>query len=259
MTVNSSTPTLAMTFSGGAAVVTGAASGIGAAITAVLRSAGVRTVGVDLHAPTPDPAHPAHLQIAVAANVCDPDFVARLADAGVPPDAVSYVVNCAGVCDNTGFNGIDRAAWARMLDVNLFGAYNVIDALSSSLRCAPWAAVVNVSSIEAAHVVALANPDPTPHYAASKAGLHMLTKTAARALATDDVRVNSVSPGFVATPMTKVHGLRDALAPAQAARVPMGRLAEPSDIAAAVAFLLSDQAGFITGSDLRVDGGFQLT
>lgn len=257
MSTGVSTPALPMTFSGGDALVTGAASGIGAAIARTLMSAGVRTIRLDLRAPQPDPDFPAHLQAGVEVDVREPDLLDRLT--GAVPDRLAYLVNCAGVLDDTGFSGVDRTMWLRCLEINLMGAYNTIDALTPVLRVATPAAVVNISSIEAGRVVALTNPDPTPQYAASKAALHMLTQTAARALADDGVRVNSVSPGFVATPMAAAHGDTGALPPALASRVPAGRFAAPADIAHAVAFLLSDQAGYITGSDLRVDGGFQLT
>lgn len=259
MTGTTGRKSLTLTFSGGDALVTGAASGIGAAIARTLMSAGVRTIRLDLRAPDPDPDFAADLQVGVAADVRDPDLMGRLAEAGVASDAISYLVNCAGIIDNTGFSGVDRQAWLRCLEINLVGAYNLIDALSPALRGATHSAIVNITSIEASRVIALSDPDPTPQYAASKAGLHMLTQTAARALAVDGVRVNSISPGFVATPMAAAHGDTTVLPPALAARVPAGRFAEPDDIAQAAAFLLSDQAGYITGTDLRVDGGFQLT
>lgn len=259
MTGTTGRKSLTLTFSGGDALVTGAASGIGAAIARTLMSAGVRTIRLDLRAPDPDPDFAAELQVGVAADVRDPDLMGRLAEAGVAGDAISYLVNCAGIIDNTGFSGVDRQAWLRCLEINLVGAYNLIDALSPALRGATHSAIVNITSIEASRVIALSDPDPTPQYAASKAGLHMLTQTAARALAVDGVRVNSISPGFVATPMATAHGDTTVLPPALAARVPAGRFAEPDDIAQAAAFLLSDQAGYITGTDLRVDGGFQLT
>jgi NAD(P)-dependent dehydrogenase (short-subunit alcohol dehydrogenase family) len=259
MTEIVSSKSLPLTFSGGDAVVTGAASGIGAAIARTLMSAGIRTIRVDLRAPDPEPAFAAELQVGVAADVRDGDLLARLADAGASTDNISYLVNCAGIIENTGFSGVDRQSWLRVLEINLVGAYNLIDVLSPALRSATHSAIVNITSIEASRVIALSDPDPNPHYAASKAGLQMLTQTAARALAGDGVRVNSISPGFVATPMAAAHGDATVLPPALAARVPAGRFADPDDIAGAAAFLLSDQAAYITGTDLRVDGGFQLT
>ncbi|BBY67487.1 SDR family NAD(P)-dependent oxidoreductase [Mycolicibacterium helvum] len=253
------TKSLPLTFSGGDAIVTGAASGIGAAVADLLLDAGIRTIALDVRPPAPRPRHRAELQLALAADVRDPDLTQRLSEAGVAVDDISYVVNCAGVLDNTGFVGVDRAMWLRALEINLIGAYNVIDSLAPALRNAVGAAVVNITSIEADRVVALTDPDPTPQYAASKAGLAQLTRTAARALAADGVRVNSISPGFVATPMAAAHGETGVLPASLAARVPAGRFATAADIAHAVAFLLSDQASYITGTDLRVDGGFELT
>lgn len=253
------TKVLPLTFSGGAAVVTGAASGIGAAIARTLMSAGIRTIRLDIHTPGVDPAFGADLQVCVSADVRDRDMAERLAAAEVAVDDISYLVNCAGILDNTGFSGVDRDTWMRCLEVNLVGAYNLIDALGPALRSAATAAVVNVTSIEASRVVALTDPDPTPQYAASKAGLLMLTKSAARALAADGVRVNSVSPGFVATAMAAPHGDTSKLSSALAPRIPVGRFAQAGEIASAVAFLLSDQAGYITGTDLCIDGGFGLS
>ncbi|KUI34650.1 SDR family NAD(P)-dependent oxidoreductase [Mycobacterium sp. GA-2829] len=252
-------PSLPLTFSGGQAVVTGAAAGIGAAIAGVLMAAGVPTVRLDIRLPEPDPRYSADVQRCVAADVGDPDLAGTLAGSGIELNTVGYLVNCAGIIENTGFGNVTQQAWLRCLQVNLVGAYNVLDALTPALRRSPSAAVVNISSIEGFRVIALSDPDPTPQYAASKAGLHMLTQSAARALAADGIRVNSVSPGFTATAMAAAHGSTDQLPPALAPRVPAGRFADPTDIAHAVAFLLSDQAAYITGTDLRVDGGFQLT
>jgi NAD(P)-dependent dehydrogenase (short-subunit alcohol dehydrogenase family) len=250
---------LPLTFSGTDAVVTGAASGIGAAAARTLMSAGICTVRVDVTKPEPDPAFDSALQICCEVDVRDRDLLRALTDHGARPEATSYLVNCAGIFESTGFGGVGEEAWRRCLEINLVGAYNVIDVLRPYLRTAPAAAVVNITSIEASRVVALTDPEPTPQYAASKAALRMLTCSAARALAADGVRVNSISPGFVATPMAAVHGSTDTLPPSLAPRVPAGRFATPDEIACAVAFLLSDQARYITGSDLCVDGGFQLT
>lgn len=252
-------PSLPLTFSGGDAVVTGAAAGIGAAIATTLMAAGIPTVRLDVILPEPDPRFGTELQRCVVADVCDVDLANTLAGQGVRLDTIAYLVNCAGILENTGFAGVTQQAWLRCLQVNLVGAYNVLEVLTPALRQASPAAVVNITSIEAHRVIALTNPDPTPHYAASKAGLHMLTQSAARALAGDNVRVNSVSPGFVATAMAAAHGSTDQLPTALESRVPAGRFADPADIAHAVAYLLSDQASYVTGADLRIDGGFGLT
>ncbi|AHD24142.1 oxidoreductase (plasmid) [Rhodococcus pyridinivorans SB3094] len=252
---------LRQTFAGRAALVTGAASGIGRATAGALLAAGIRTICLDLREPEPVPEVPENLQVRVSVDVTDGEALRVAIADSTGPDGLSYVVNCAGVLDDTGFTHVSRQAWLRCLEVNLIGAYNVIDAAGDLLRKSVAGAVVNVTSIEGSRVVALSNTDPTPQYAASKAGLQMMTQTAARALAADGVRVNSVSPGFVATPMALAasHEEMDVLPPALAPRVPLGRFARSEEIADAVAFLLSDQSSFITGADLRVDGGFALT
>ncbi|MDV3129664.1 SDR family oxidoreductase [Mycobacterium sp. 21AC1] len=253
------TRTTPLTYTGTHALITGAASGIGAATAAALMSAGIRTIRLDIREPEPDARYGADLQVCCAADVRDPALPAVLRDHGVGTEEISYLVNCAGVIEHTGFSDVSREQWLRCLEINLVGAYHVLDALTPALRKAETAAVVNITSIEASRVIALTNPDPTPQYAASKAGLQMLTQSAARALAVHGVRVNSIAPGFVATPMAATHGDTSSLPPALAARVPARRFAQPSEIASAAAFLLSDQAAYITGAELRVDGGFALT
>lgn len=243
-----------LTFAGEWALVTGAASGIGAATVQRLVASGISVLAIDIALSAP-------VQIG---NVCSIPLVAdvrsreqlekAVGEVGRAPD---YVVNCAGILDSTGFHSVDAASFARVLDINLVGAYNVIDVSHAlgNLR-----SVVNITSIEATRVIALSDPDPHPAYAASKAGLRMLTKTASRALSQFGVRVNSVAPGFVLTPMAKEHASSsDSLPPALESRVPLQRFAEPHEIANSIAFLLSDQASYITGTELTIDGGFSQT
>jgi NAD(P)-dependent dehydrogenase (short-subunit alcohol dehydrogenase family) len=247
---------LPLTFSGSVAVVTGAGSGIGAATAELLTSAGLDVLGVDVV--TPEDGVPSErARRFVSADVSNPATLGDALGDALEGDRVSYVANCAGIIRHTGFAENDPAVWRAVLDVNLVGAYNVVEAMRT--RLTNPSAVVNITSIEAAHVVALTIPDPTPSYASAKAGLAMLTKVSARALATTGTRVNSISPGFVATRMASVHGETDAMPAHLAARVPAGRFAEAGEIAQTIAFLLSDQASYITGADVRVDGGFQLT
>lgn len=249
---------IALSFSGRGAIVTGAASGIGAAVARLLVSAGVRTLALDLRKPESIDGPYADLHVPAAVDVRDREVLQSVVDSHAG-DGFSYIVNCAGILETTGFVGVDQTAWSRALDVNLVGAYNVIDAGTPHLERATVGAIVNISSIESHRVVALTDPDPTPQYAAGKAGLSMLTRTAARALAQRGIRVNSVAPGFIATPMAAAHGDTTRLPESLNARVPAGRFGHPDEIANAVAFLLSDQADYITGGELLVDGGFELT
>jgi NAD(P)-dependent dehydrogenase (short-subunit alcohol dehydrogenase family) len=250
---------LPLTFHGDRALVTGAASGIGAATAELLRSSGLHLVCLDRDYPA-GVRRAADDLTEVAVDIADAVAVEQALGEALGDSALSYVVNCAGILEDTGFADTSVEAWRRMLDVNLIGTYTVITAATPYLERSQGAAVVNVTSAEAHRVIALSNPDPNPHYAASKAGLAMLTKTAARALAASGVRVNSVAPGFVRTKMAAAtHGAGAGLPEALGRRVPMGRFAEPSEIAATIAFLLSDQAAYITGSELRIDGGFELT
>lgn len=248
---------LALTFTGTNAVVTGAASGIGAATARLLTGAGIRTLALDLE----DPVHrlaPSDLLVGRAVDVRDRTALDTAVRQTFPDGRLNYVVNCAGVAAHTGFRGVSPPEWHTMLDVNLVGAYNVIDSCAGLLDAGEPAAIVNITSIEADRVIAFTNPDPNPHYAASKAALAMLTSTAARALG-GHTRVNSIAPGFVATPMAAEHGGTATLPPQLAARTVVNRWAQPHEIASAAAFLLSDQASYITGAGLRVDGGLATT
>lgn len=249
------TPGHALTFAGTTAVVTGAAGGIGSATADLLVAAGLEVVCLDRAR-----GREREDRTWVLADLTDHDAVSSGLDRALNGRGVSYLVNGAGILDESGFAGVPTVRWLQTLDINLLSAYRLVDYVAARATTEdPTVAVVNVSSVEAHRVIALSNPDPNPAYAASKAALAMLTRTAARALAARGTRVNGVSPGFVATAMAAVHGDSGALPPALADRVPAARFGRAIEVANAIIFLLSDQASYITGADLRVDGGFELS
>jgi NAD(P)-dependent dehydrogenase (short-subunit alcohol dehydrogenase family) len=245
-------------FAGDTALVTGAASGIGKATAEALGAAGLRVLlldrdaaaGADVCARLGEQArfHPA--------DVADQGQTERAITVLAGGRPLSYVAHCAGIHHSAGAGELNADDWSRMLGVNLVGAFNVARACAVHLRPAPGPAIVNVTSVEAARVIALINPHATPHYAAAKAGLEMLTRSLAHEFAPDGIRVNAVAPGAVDTPMMRGDHGRVPLARAFADHLLIKRYARPAEIAAAICFLLSDSASYITATTLTVDGGF---
>jgi len=249
---------LRLSFSGNSALVTGARSGIGAATVETLVNCGVNVIALDLNVPKETDSHP--LIQHIVADVTDESLLPQLLAESLGESALDYVVNCAGIHQQVGFESLSSQDWHRMLDVNLVGAALTVKAALPWLRKAASGAVVNVTSLESARVVALITPEPVAHYAASKAGLAMLTVSMSRDLSRYGIRVNAVAPGFIQTPMAFANHAGVAELPEQAvSRVPLGRYGQATEVAAAIAFLLSEGASYITGSSLLIDGGFSTT
>jgi NAD(P)-dependent dehydrogenase (short-subunit alcohol dehydrogenase family) len=220
-------------------LVTGAASGIGAAAAAELERHGHDVVGADLRGRTG----------VVELDVGDADGWAAVAKGHGSFDGL---VNCAGVRLRTALVDLELDEWDHVLRVNLTGTFLGIQALARSWIAAGKAgAVVNVGSTTSFSAVA-----GQPHYCASKAGVAMLTKAAALELAQYGIRVNAVAPGPIVTPMLQTRLDEPGQEEWLTAQVPLGRLGHTSDVAAAMLFLLSDEASFITGVTLPVDGGW---
>jgi NAD(P)-dependent dehydrogenase (short-subunit alcohol dehydrogenase family) len=234
-------------FAGRRALVTGGASGIGAAAAALLRDEGGAVAVLDRAELAGDPG-----VIALCGDVTEPARVdAAVAEAaerlGGPVD---LLVNAAGVYPVQSLLDTDPAEWDRVLAVNLGGAFLTGRAVARGLGGAPGA-IVNVASIAADRGDA---GEPSGHYAASKAGLLGLTRQMAAEWA-PAIRVNAVSPGVIATPMLR---LMDDPAAGEAylrTHVPLRRLGSAGEVARAILFLLSDDASYVSGATLTVDGG----
>jgi 3-oxoacyl-[acyl-carrier protein] reductase len=231
---------------GKAALVTGASRGIGRAVAAELARAGAAVVIGYRSGQDEAEALAEELSArAIRADVSDAQDAARLVEEAGDLD---ILVNNAGVTRDTLLARMTDDDWRTVLDTNLSSVFYTCRAVSRPMMRRRSGAIVNVSSIVGVHGnVGQAN------YAASKAGIIGFTKSLARELGSRNVRANVVAPGYVKTQLTDI--LPQEATDAMQANTPLGRLGEPDDVAGAVRFLCSDEASFITGEVLLVDGG----
>ena len=162
--------------------------------------------------------------------------------------AVDILVNNAGITRDATLRKMEKAQWDAVLGVNLDSVFNLCRHVVDGMQARGFGRVVNISSVSGQ----TGNFGQT-NYAAAKAGLHGFTMALAREVASKGVTVNSVSPGYVETPMTQA--MPSDVRARTVASVPVGRIGQPGDIARAVAFLSADDAGYITGANLPVNGG----
>jgi NAD(P)-dependent dehydrogenase (short-subunit alcohol dehydrogenase family) len=233
-------------------VVFGGAGGIGADVATRLAAEGDRIVIADLN----EEAARAHAETigaaAVACDITNPEQCARAAQTAVDRfGRLDGAVNCAGISKPADSVSLAPADWARMVDIQLNGTFYAAQACAQRM----WetgGAIVFITSINAE----AAFPRRAA-YCASKAGVAMLTKVLAIEWAARRIRVNAVGPSHVATPMTQRNIAAGNISESEiCARVPLGRLAQPADVADAVSFLLGAKSAFITGQSLYVDGGW---
>jgi 3-oxoacyl-[acyl-carrier protein] reductase len=231
---------------GKTALVTGASRGIGRAIAAELANAGA-TVVIGYHSGADEAAEVADELgcRSVQADVSDPDDAKRLVEEA---GDVDVLVNNAGITRDGLLVRMPDEDWRVVLDTNLGGTFNTCRAASRGMMKRRGGAIVNLSSISGVR----GNPGQT-NYAAAKAGIIGFTKALARELGSRGVRANVVAPGYISTRLT--NELPDELKESMLAATPLGRFGDPEDVAGVVRFLCSDEASFITGEVLLVDGG----
>jgi 3-oxoacyl-[acyl-carrier protein] reductase len=240
-----------MDLMGRIALVTGGSRGIGRAIADALHAAGAGVIILDRDAErAPITARQIGDDVcAMIADVRDPaQIAAALTSVEETCGPVDILVNNAGITKDSLLIRMSDEDWDTVMDVNLRGVFLLTRAVARGMMKRRWGRIINISSV----VAMMGNPGQA-NYAASKAGLIGFTKAVARELASRNVLVNAVAPGFIETDMTST--LTEAQRNTLMAQIPLGRLGQPEDIARAVVFLASDHADYITGQVLVVDGG----
>jgi 3-oxoacyl-[acyl-carrier protein] reductase len=240
---------------GKTALVTGATGGIGASVAKALHAAGA-TVGIsgtranvleELKA-----ALGGERVHVLPCNLSSPEDVEKLIPAAeAAMGGVDILVNNAGITRDGLAMRMKDEDWQAVLDVNLTASFRLARAAMRGMMKKRWGRIVSVTSV----VGVTGNPGQA-NYVASKAALIGLSKSLAQELASRNVTVNCVAPGFIATPMTDA--LNDKQKEAILGRIPAGRMGSPDDIAAAVLFLASEEAGYVTGHTIHVNGGMAM-
>jgi NAD(P)-dependent dehydrogenase (short-subunit alcohol dehydrogenase family) len=240
-------------FDGRCAVVTGAAGGIGLAIARGLAREGAAVTCVDVKEPSDD--NPSVCSY-IRADVGDPEVPVRAVEAAAGGNGLDYLVNAAGVA----WFGVDRSVietaddvWSRVLEINLTAPMRFARAAAPAMRRRGGGAMVHIASIAGLRGM----DDPMDAYQVSKAGLISLSRALAVRLAPENIRSNTICPGAIETPMLEdIYAQDPTRRDRMVDKTPLARMGRPEDVAATCLHLLSDDAGFVTGTDVVVDGGW---
>ncbi|MCP3852733.1 MAG: 3-oxoacyl-[acyl-carrier-protein] reductase [Gammaproteobacteria bacterium] len=247
-----------MMLNGKIALVTGGSRGIGRAISLKLASLGA-VIGIN-YVSNPTAAEETLALVEKQGgkgfltpfNVADANTVQKAVKKIIDSHgAIDILVNNAGITRDGLMARMKEADWDSVLDTNLKGAFNCSKAVMRSMMKKRAGRIINISS-----VIGFLGNGGQVNYAAAKAGLVGLTKSVSRELATRNVTVNCVAPGYIVTDMTD--NLDEEIQQAIQAQIPLGRLGQPEDVASSVAFLASDEAGYLTGQTLHVNGGMYM-
>jgi 3-oxoacyl-[acyl-carrier protein] reductase len=236
------------------ALVTGASGGIGSAVAKALDGQGARVAlsGTREDALLAVAATLSNDPIILPCNLSDADAVDALVPQAVAAlGQLDILINNAGVTRDNLVMRMKDEEWDQVIAVNLSAAFRLIRAASKPMMKARFGRIVTITSV----VGATGNPGQA-NYAASKGGLTAMSKALAQELASRNITVNCVAPGFITSPMTD--GLPDAQKEALTARIPAGKLGEGADIGAAVAYLASREASYVTGQTIHVNGGMAM-
>jgi 3-oxoacyl-[acyl-carrier protein] reductase len=236
------------------ALVTGASGGIGSAICHALAGQGARLAvsGSNVEKLETFRASLGGGHVAIPCNLGDKDSVEALVPAALEKlGQIDILVNNAGVTRDNLTMRMKDEEWDEVIRINLEAAFRLMRAATKPMMKARFGRIITITSV----VGTTGNPGQA-NYAASKGGLTAMSKAIAQEIASRNVTVNCVAPGFIATAMTET--LPDAQKDALNARIPMGRMGEGSDIGAAVAYLASKEAGYITGQTIHVNGGMAM-
>ena len=239
---------------GKTALLTGASGGIGAAIAKALYEAGAKIAisGTRVAALEELKAQIGEGVHVLPCNLSNPEDVEKLVPAAEAAlGGVDILVNNAGITRDGLSMRMKDEDWQAVIDVNLTANFRLSRAAMKLMMRKRFGRIINITSI----VGVTGNPGQA-NYVASKAGLIGMTKSFAQELATRNITANCIAPGFIATPMTEV--LNDKQREAILGRIPAGRMGGPADIAAAVIYLASDEAGYVTGQTLHVNGGMAM-